>query len=191
MKTYETRCSACSSTSRLRIAACTETSRARRRLVADDDLRLAGEGARDCDALLEAARELNRLLRQRPLGDAHASTKGRCSRASAISPRIPASLRIERRRMRRTEWRRLRAESGFWKTICSDAKIVPRALLVPRRELSALERRDACRRRHDAEQRPGQRGLAAARLADEPERLARPHRLRSRRRARGRRGRAA
>ena len=32
--------------------------------------------------------------------------------------------------MRRTEWRRLRAESGFWNTICSARKLLSRALLV-------------------------------------------------------------
>ena len=30
---------------------------------------------------------------------------------------MPASFFIERSRMRCTEWRRLSAESGFWKTI--------------------------------------------------------------------------
>ena len=42
------------------------------RLVADDELRVAGERARDRDPLLEAAGELNRLLRQRPLRHADA-----------------------------------------------------------------------------------------------------------------------
>ena len=43
----------------------------RGRLVADDELRVAREGAGDRDALLEPTRELHRLLRQRPLGDPH------------------------------------------------------------------------------------------------------------------------
>ena len=42
------------------------------RLVADDELRLARERPRDRHALLEPARELDGLLRQRPLGQPHA-----------------------------------------------------------------------------------------------------------------------
>ena len=48
----------------------------RRRLVADDELRVAGERARDRDALLQPARELHRLLRERPLGQPHALRRG-------------------------------------------------------------------------------------------------------------------
>ena len=57
----------------------------RRRLVADDELRIAGERPRDRDALLQAARELDRLLRERPLGQAHASCAAR-----APEPRPPS-----------------------------------------------------------------------------------------------------
>ena len=34
-------------------------------------------------------------------------------------PLTPASFFKDRSRILRTEWRRLSAESGFWKTICS------------------------------------------------------------------------
>jgi hypothetical protein len=66
----------------------------------------------------------------------------------------------------RTEWRRLSAESGFWKTICSAF-------------WSAACRRLACGAssrpsswRDDPHQHPRQRRLAAAGLADEPDGLA-------------------
>ena len=78
--------------------------------------------------------------------------------------------------MRRTEWRRLSAESGFWKTIWSARSSLARSLLVARGEGVAVEQRRARRRRDDPEQRPRERRLAAARLADEPERLAGPDR---------------
>ncbi len=44
-----------------------------RRLVAHDQLRLAGEGAGDGDALLHAARELAGFRREVPVGEAHAA----------------------------------------------------------------------------------------------------------------------
>ena len=53
----------------------------RGRLVADDELGVAGERARDRDALLEPARQLHRLLRQRALGQPHATRRGLASRA--------------------------------------------------------------------------------------------------------------
>ena len=69
MNRYETPRSACSSTRRLRIAACTDTSSALGRLVAHDELGIAGERARDRDTLLEPSGELDRLLRERALGE--------------------------------------------------------------------------------------------------------------------------
>ena len=73
-------------------------------------------------------------------------------------------------------WRRLSAESGFWNTICSARmSSVVRPLSVAG-ELPAVELDRAGRRRHEPEQRSRERGLAAARLADEAERLARPDR---------------
>ncbi len=69
MKRYETPFSACSSTSRLRIAACTDTSSALVGSSQTTSFGSPGEGAGDRDALLEAAGELHRLLRQRALGD--------------------------------------------------------------------------------------------------------------------------
>ena len=77
--------------------------------------------------------------------------------------------------MRRTEWRRLSAESGFWKTICSaatsDATSGRRASAgMLRPSISTVPER----RLDDSEQRAREGRLAASRLADEPERLARP-----------------
>ena len=96
----------------------------RGRLVADDELRVAGERARDRDALLQAARELHRLLRQRPLGQPNAARRARAMPLLGGRPlRGRASFFSERSRIRRTEWRRFSAESGFWNTICSDAEV--------------------------------------------------------------------
>ena len=75
----------------------------RRRLVADDELRIAGERARDGDALLEAAGELHRFL-----GRAFARSVARARRDPAcgllrLAPLTPASFLSERSRIRRTE----------------------------------------------------------------------------------------
>mgnify|MGYP003694014791 CR=1 FL=1 len=64
----------------------------RGRLVADDELRVSRERARDRDPLLEAAGELHGLLRQRPLGEAHARDEISCIRCSAAAPPQPAEL---------------------------------------------------------------------------------------------------
>ena len=77
--------------------------------------------------------------------------------------------------MRRTWWRRLRAESGFWKDDLEAAHVLLGAARE-RRERAAVELDRAARRRIEAEQRARERRLAAARLADQPERLAGPDR---------------
>ena len=56
--------------------------------------------------------------------------------------------------MRRTEWRRLSAESGFWKTICSDAQLRPASASGTAAQRGARRASTrARRRRDDAEQR--------------------------------------
>ena len=118
MKRYATRFSAWSSTSRLRIAACTETSSAevgsshttsfgspaKARAIATRCLR----PPESCTGFCVSVRSVTRTRETRS-----------CIRCSAAVPVTPASLRSERSRIRRTACRRLSAESGFWKTICS------------------------------------------------------------------------
>ena len=100
------------------------------RLVADDEPRIAGERARDGDALLEPARQLHRLLRQRAFGESYPRDRAPASAALPPPLSIPASFFRERSRMRRTEWRRLSAESGFWNTICRARMSSAERLLV-------------------------------------------------------------
>ena len=59
----------------------------RGRLVADDELRVAGERARDRDALLQAARELAGRASSVALGEAAPSSASSCMRASARARR--------------------------------------------------------------------------------------------------------
>ena len=100
-----------------------------------------------------------------------------CIRCLRRRPPTPASFFSERSRIRRTEWRRLSAESGFWKTIWSARSSALRALLIARRE--RLARR--------ARRLPSVGGTIPSSvrasvvfplpgLADEPERLAGPDR---------------
>ena len=65
----------------------------RGRLVADDDSRVAGERPGDRDALLEAARELDRLHREVALGQAHVGDQ-------PSQPRLAARRRCSRRASR-------------------------------------------------------------------------------------------
>ncbi len=89
-----------------------------RRLVADDDARIAGERPGDRDALLQPARQLARAA-CRGAG-ATAATPRPSSRPGPRRPcpLTPVSLCTDRLRMRRTLQLRLSAESGFWNTIC-------------------------------------------------------------------------
>ncbi len=132
MKRYATRFSAWSSTRRLRIAACTETSSAdvgssqttsfgspaNARAIATRCLRPPESWTGFCVSVRSVRR--TRAVRS-------------CTRASAAAPPTPASFCIDRSRIRRTEWRRFSAESGFWNTICSARSSLARALLVPGR----------------------------------------------------------
>ena len=118
MKMYATRFSAWSSTSRLRIAACTDTSSAE---VGSSQTTSRGSPANaraiatrclrppeSCTGFCVSVRSVSRTRETRSF-----------MRSSAARPVTPASFRSERSRMRRTEWRRLSAESGFWNTIWS------------------------------------------------------------------------
>ena len=97
-------------------------------------------------------------------------------RASAACPLIPASFFSERSRMRLHGVAAVERRVRVLEDDLERAQVVARPLLVPGREELALEQRRARRRRDDPEQRPRERRLAAARLADETERLARPDR---------------
>ena len=102
MKRYETRCSAWQLDEQVEDRGLHRDVERRGRLVADDELRVARERAGDRDALLEAAGELHRLLRQRALGEPNPLGQ-LATRASAAAPVTPASFFIDRSRMRCTE----------------------------------------------------------------------------------------
>ena len=140
----------------------------RGRLVADDDLRVAGERARDRDALLQAARELRRALadqRGRRSGTEWASSRRRVSQLVARS--CPSSIVSARPMMRRTERRRLSAESGFWKTIWTSLHLVAVALAERARERRARRARRPSPRR--ARSRPSSsRASVVLPLPDSP-----------------------
>ena len=176
MKRYETRCSACSSTSRLRMAACTETSSAE---VGSSQTTSFGSPAKaraiatrclsppeSCTGFWVSVRS---VIRTRPASSRSLRVRGLAADADELLHRAEQDALhrvtpVERR-------------VGILEDDLDRAQIVARALLVE----SARATRPRARRRpvvgrHDAEQRSGERRLAAARLADEPERLARPDR---------------
>ncbi len=97
-------------------------------------------------------------------------------RSSAARPVTPASLRSERRRIRRTECLRLSAESGFWKTIWSARSSFRERFWYRSGSSVPSSDRRAGGRRNDSEQRPRKCRLPAAGLPDETERLAGPDR---------------
>ena len=68
----------------------------RGRLVADDELRVAGERARDRDALLQAAGELARARAERSARRGARDRISSCMRVSAAVPVMPASFFSER-----------------------------------------------------------------------------------------------
>ena len=176
MKRYETPRSACSSTSRLRIAACTETSSAR---VGSSQTTSFGSPAKaraiatrclsppeSCTGFWVSVRS-ERRTRSRELRDARARPRHRATPASFAhrAHQDPAhGVAAVERRVRVLEDDLQRAE------------ILAATLLEARRQRAALELHGAGGRPDDPEQRARQRRLAAARLADEPERLPRPDR---------------
>ena len=141
----------------------------RDRLVGDQDLGLERERAGDRDALALAARELaregvERARRQARRGRAARGSARRCGRAgtSSCTRNSSASACC-------TVMRGLSDEYGSWKTICTRRRSAARALggatWPPTSDL-------ARGRLVEADDAAAERGLAAARLADEAERLA-------------------
>ena len=142
-------------------------------LVADDEARLARERAGDRDALLLAARELRRALQDGPIGKADRLGQ----RADAIVGRLAGDAGQALERAAQDAPHGVPAVERRVRVLEDDlerAHVGRRALRERRRELPAVERDGARGRLDDAEQRAGERRLAAARLADEPERLTRP-----------------
>src|SRR5436190_3670283 len=149
----------------------------RRRLVGDDERRLAGERERDHDALPHAARELMRV--RRDLGFGIRDSDGlkeldcavaRLARADALvnDHRLRDLIadrehRIQRRRRLLEDERDLRSADRL------------HLALARRGEVAALEAhaagRDASRRLDETENRQRRHRFAAARLADEAERF--------------------
>ena len=89
-----------------------------RRLVADDELGSPANAraiATRCFSPPESCTGFCVSVRS----DRRTRSTSSATRRSASAPRTPASLLIARSRIRRTAWRRLSAESGFWKTIWS------------------------------------------------------------------------
>ena len=129
MKRYVTPSRVCRSTSRFRIAACTDTSSAE----------VGSSQTTTCGSPAKARAMATRCLRP---PESWVGRSGRCrssirtelisstSRACSASPERPASRCSARPTSRRTLWRRLSAESGFWNTIWSDftcSRVRPRA----------------------------------------------------------------
>ena len=77
--------------------------------------------------------------------------------------------------MSRTERRGLSEETGSWKIIWTFVRASRTWLWIERRQILALEGDRARRRAGDLHDRPAGRALAAARLADDAERLAAQH----------------
>ena len=136
---------------------------------------LEREGARDADALALAARELVRVAVHVARGEARPARAARATRSSTLGAvRASPWIRAPRRRSSPTVMRGLSDEYGSWKMICmrrrSARSSSPRqreARRAPSKSTRAGGRLD-----QPQDRAPGGR-LAAARLADEPERLAR------------------
>ena len=170
MKRYATLISAWSSTSRFRTAAWTETSSAGGRLVADDELGVAYESARDGDPPLEAAGELHGLLRERSLGLPYARLE---SSAAAARPRSghTRELAQERSSIIRTD------DGGWAPSRGSGRRSEARSL----REFASGQTRaqhapieQPARRRGTIPRAPARALSSHSGLADEPERLPGP-----------------
>ena len=160
----------------------------RDRLVEDEHLRLGRQRARDRDALALAARQPRAAARaiwrsSSPTSSASSSTRAaalglleppRCSRSTSSSARA-------------TVWRGSRLEYGSWKTIWTSRAA---AAALARRPRPGVERSRPQARivpavgALQADEHPGDRRLARARLADDGERAARPRRGTRRRRRR-------
>ncbi len=161
------------------------------RLVEHDHRGVGGERAGDRDPLPLAAAELVRVAARR---------RSRASRPARAAPRRGCSAPRGRARppsrspspiCEPTVRRGFSDEYGFWKTICSFVSCRGARAAAERRQRDPVEDDLAGRRLDQADDRAGERGLAAARLADEPGDPARARARGSRRRLRARRGPAA
>ena len=146
----------------------------RDRLVADEEVRVQRERPGEPDALALAARELVRVPRtRRPRGARPArAARGRAAPRSACRT---SWIRSGSPMIRPTECRGFSDANGSWKTIC-----------IRRRMGRMLESGSAVMScpsntirpavgSYEPDDRAPERRLAAARLADEPERLAAAH----------------
>ena len=144
----------------------------RDRLVEDDQLRVQRERPRDADALPLAARELVReavrVLGREP-DDAQQLVDASLALVAAGARRGCASGSLT---MSRTVIRGLSDAYGSWKTICISRRTSRICAALEARDVAAVEDDLPRRRLRQLDQRPRQRRLAAARLADEAERLA-------------------
>ena len=141
------------------------------RLVADDEARLDGERAGDADALPLAAGELVRVA------------PGVFRRESDESQQLRARARVGARPRGRaassgsasvcpTVMRGLSEANGSWKMICSAPRRPRMSRIGQREEVAAFEVHGARGRLEQAQHEPAGRRFAAARFADERQRLA-------------------
>ena len=143
----------------------------RDRLVADDEVRIHRERARDSDPLSLAARELVRVARRSILRqtDAHEQI--------AHAP-VRVALRREPMHAHRLgdhpthRVPRIQGRERILEDHLHPPPQRPQVALAERREILPVEGDPPGRRLVQADDRPADRGLAAARFTDEPERLA-------------------
>ena len=145
-------------------------------LVGDDEVRVDGERTREADSLALPAAELVRVARRRIAREARRSraTRARgvpafrlparpCTRSGSPTIRPIAVARVQRRE---------RVLEDHLHPPAQSAKLA----FAERRDVPAVEDDLPRRRLVQAEEGPPDRGLAAARLADQSERLAPPDR---------------
>ena len=141
-------------------AACTETSSAETGSSATTTAGIAGEGARDADALLLAAGELARLAEGEVARQLH-----QVEQLVSLAARSPAGsfataefLAARARSGAPTEWLGLSVSNGFWNTICRlDDQSGSRCLHRQLADLDAVEEDLALGRRSRAPSAPWRR----------------------------------
>ena len=146
----------------------------RHRLVADDQLGLDGERAGDADALALAAGELVRVAAH-VVGVAGRPSRAARPRGPRTAARVFASLWIisASPMIAPTVMRGLSEAYGSWKMICMSRRSARSSSRVERRDVLALEPDLARGRLDQAQDAAAGRRLAAARFADQAQRLAR------------------
>ena len=146
----------------------------RGRFVADHHLGPGAEGARDRDPLLEPARELARAQRQVPVLQPHRGDQlfQPVAQGRSREPGQPGQRTADQAAHRMPAVKR---RVGVLEHDLERAQGLPRPPPRVRAERGAVQGDDrALVRRYEPEQDARQRGLAAARLAHQPERLASP-----------------